>query len=83
MILQKPVLALHKSGDSEQLKNGIMAQDAGVAQAGNFQQLSRKMVQKFLQRVHNNDFKTVDLQTALPDTITAILETLEDVARNR
>jgi uncharacterized protein (TIGR00661 family) len=76
VMLKKPVLALHRKSDSEQLMNGILAEAAQVAQTATFEGLSSADVTRFLDRVKAEDFAQVDLVGALPDAATAVLEAI-------
>jgi uncharacterized protein (TIGR00661 family) len=80
VMLGKPMLALHRRGDSEQLLNGLLLTRAGIGMAAEFESLRAETVREFLDRAGAGNFRQVDLMHALPDTVTAVLQTLDDIA---
>lgn len=66
VMLQKPVLALHRPGDAEQALNARLAEHAGFAVGRSFDALTPADVAEFLARTRRGDFATHDLLGALP-----------------
>jgi UDP:flavonoid glycosyltransferase YjiC (YdhE family) len=78
VLLKKPILALHARGDHEQRLNGLLAADAGVAEAATIGDSALPAaVRRFLDRVARGGFSTVDLAAALPPVSTATAELAE------
>jgi len=80
VMLGKPILALHRRGDSEQQLNGLLLARAGIGMTAEFETLRAETVREFLRRAGAGSFRRADLTAALPDTVTAMLQTLDDVA---
>ncbi|MCA9662191.1 MAG: glycosyltransferase, partial [Myxococcales bacterium] len=72
VLLNKPILALHARGDHEQRLNGLLAADAGVAEAATIGDPAlAEGVRRFLDRVERGGFSRVELAAALPPVSTA------------
>lgn len=71
VMLGKPVLALHRSGDHEQRLNAWMAEQAGVAVAAEIGR-GAAGVRVLLERAGRGEFARVDLEGALPPASAAI-----------
>ena len=72
VMMKKPILALHKKWDSEQLMNGLLLEKFGVGRCANFENLTKETVSCFLKEVGKRKFATIDLETLLPDTVSAM-----------
>jgi hypothetical protein len=79
-MLGKPMLALHRRGDSEQLLNGLLLDRAGIGMTAELESLRPETVRQFLSRAGEGSFRTLDLTAVMPDTVTAVLQTLDDIA---
>ena len=80
-MLRKPLLALYRSRDSEQLLNSLLVEQSRVGHSASLETLDAKTVTHFLHRVNDRQFDTIDLETALPDIASAVLQTLDDVLK--
>jgi UDP-N-acetylglucosamine--N-acetylmuramyl-(pentapeptide) pyrophosphoryl-undecaprenol N-acetylglucosamine transferase len=84
VLLNKPVLALYRRSDAEQLLNAHLVEGAGVGMACAFDEASPTLLRRFMARVKAGDFARVDLAAALPSlsmaTREALAEACEDFA---
>ena len=81
VLLGKPVLALHRARDHEQLLNGRLVAAAGVGATGRIDAVDRSQVSAFLERAAAGGFARVDLRAALPPVSSAVREAVEALTR--
>jgi UDP-N-acetylglucosamine--N-acetylmuramyl-(pentapeptide) pyrophosphoryl-undecaprenol N-acetylglucosamine transferase len=79
--LQRPMLAVYRTGDHEQELNALMMQAAGTAFAHALEEPPEPAVARFLAAVAAEELGIIDLAAALPDTVTAMRATLRDLER--
>lgn len=80
VLLKKPVLALYKRQDSEQLLNASLIEQAQVGMACAFEDINGRVIEEFVERVRSCDFAQVDLSDALPPLSQVVAEALADLA---
>ena len=73
----KPLLALHRSDDTEQTLNAMIASAAHVAQALPIEQVTSKFVVRFVERVGAGDFSRIDLASALRPVSDVMVELVQ------
>lgn len=66
VLTRTPILALHLPNDHEQALNAQWAAREGVAMAGCIDQPDGTMVRRFAERALSGDYRSVDLEAALP-----------------
>ena len=79
IMLRKPLLALYRSRDSEQLLNSLLIEQSSVGMSAALENLDAKLVMHFLRQANDHKFQTIDLENSLPDVASAVLQTLDDV----
>lgn len=77
--LAKPLLALYKPNDAEQHLNAILAERAGVAMGGCFDDDPSRVVDSWLERLVAGNFKRVELTDVMPPCSEVVVETIEDL----
>jgi uncharacterized protein (TIGR00661 family) len=78
VLLKKPVLALYRPSDAEQLLNAHMLEASGCGMACSFDEATPTVLRRFMARVRAGDFADVDLAAALPPVSVAVRAALVD-----
>lgn len=79
VMLGKPVLALHATGDHEQALNGTLLERAGLGICARLDNVSDTTLRTFADRALARDFSTIDLANELPPASDAVLASLDDL----
>ena len=80
VLLSKPVLALHRARDHEQILNGALLAAAGVGATGRIDRITLTEVAAFLDRAASGRFARVALDAALPPVSEAVCEAVAALA---
>ncbi len=76
----KPLLALHRSDDTEQTLNALLATAADVALGAPIEQVTRQLATRFVDRVQAGDFAEVDLVGQLRPVTDVMTELVDELA---
>jgi hypothetical protein len=71
VLLEKPVLALHRRGDHEQALNALLLERSGAGMRATFEEVTSATLATFWRRVQSGDFPKIPLAARLPDLISA------------
>jgi UDP:flavonoid glycosyltransferase YjiC (YdhE family) len=71
VLLEKPVLALHRRDDHEQALNALLLERSGAGMRATFEEVTTATLETFWRRVRSGDFRKIPLEQRLPDLISA------------
>lgn len=81
IMMGKPVLALYPKNHREQRLNAVWVEAAQVGQAACLPRPKPAQIARFLNRLHANEFRRVDLREALPPVSEALVACVNDLVR--
>ena len=71
VLLEKPVLALHRRDDHEQALNALLIERSGAGMRATFEEVTVATLETFWRRVRSGDFRKIPLAQRLPDLVSA------------